>query len=58
MMFRTRVSESFRIGPFRIRLSEPLTGGGRSRVSVGTRVGPFWLGTSTSAGRGRRRGRR
>jgi hypothetical protein len=36
--FRTRISETVKVGPFRFRLSEPL-GGGRKWGSVSTRAG-------------------
>ena len=55
---RTRISESFRVGPFRVRLSEPL---GRGRVwgSVGVRAGRRgWLSFGTPLGGGRKRRRR
>jgi len=53
---RVRVSESFRLGPFRIRLSAPV-GKGRVRASAGVRVGRGgWLGVSQPLG-GKRRGR-
>lgn len=55
---RLRISESFKVGPFRIRLSKALTGGGRTWVGVGTRVGRGWAGVSEPVGRGRRRRRR
>lgn len=50
-----RVSESVKIGPFRIRLSAPLTGRGRARVGVGTRLGPFRVGASEALGKRRKR---
>jgi hypothetical protein len=50
-----RVSESIRIGPFRIRLSAPVTGKGRARVSAGTRIGPFRFGVSEALGKRRKR---
>jgi hypothetical protein len=50
-----RVSETIKIGPFRIRLSAPLTGKGRARVSAGTRIGRGWLSVSEPAGKRRRR---
>lgn len=56
--FRTRVSQSVRVGPFRFRLSEPL-GRGRMWGSVGMRAGRRgWLSFSTPLGGGRRRRRR
>lgn len=54
----TRISESVRIGPFRIRLSVPLTGRGRTYVSAGTRTGRRgWTGVSAPVGGRRRRSR-
>lgn len=50
-----RISESVKIGPFRIRVSKPLTGKGRTWVSAGTRVGRGWAGVSEPVGRRRRR---
>jgi hypothetical protein len=51
-----RISESIKIGPFRIRLSTPVTGKGRTRVGVGTRVGKRgWVSVSEPVGRRRRR---
>jgi hypothetical protein len=56
--FRTRVSQSVRVGPFRFRLSEPL-GRGRMWGSVGMRAGRRgWLSFGTPLGGGRRRRRR
>ena len=50
-----RVSESVKIGPFRIRLSAPV-GKGRVRASAGVRVGRRgWVGVSESLGGKRRR---
>jgi hypothetical protein len=58
MRFRTRVSESFRVGPFRVRLSEPL-GRGRPWGSVGVRAGRGgWLSFGTPLGGRRQRARR
>jgi hypothetical protein len=55
---RTRVSESFRVGPFRVRLSEPL-GRGRPWGSVGVRAGRGgWLSFGTPLGGRRQRARR
>jgi hypothetical protein len=52
-----RISDSIRIGPFRVRVSAPL-GKGRVRVSAGTRVGRRgWLGMSETLGGGKRRKR-
>ena len=57
--FRTRVSETVKVGPFRFRLSEPLGGGGRKWGSVSTRAGRRGrLTFSTPFGGSRRRGRR
>ena len=51
-----RISESFKIGGVRLRVSAPLAGRGRVRVSAGTRVGRRgWLGISTPLGGRRRR---
>jgi predicted kinase len=53
-----RVSETIRIGPFRIRLSAPLDGKGRAWGSAGVRAGRRgWLGVSAplGGGKGRRR---
>lgn len=55
---RARVSESFRVGPFRFRLSEPL-GRGRLWGSVGVRTGRRgWLSIGTPLGGGSARKRR
>jgi hypothetical protein len=51
-----RVSQSVRVGPFRFRISVPISGRGRTWVSAGTRDGFGWL--SVSKPLGRRRGRR
>lgn len=50
-----RVSESVKIGPFRIRLSAPVTGKGRTWVSAGTRVGRGWFSVSEPVGKRRKR---
>jgi hypothetical protein len=50
-----RISDSIKIGPFRIRLSAPLTGKGRARVGVGTRIGRGWIGVSEPVGKRRKR---
>lgn len=50
-----RISETVKIGPFRIRLSMPVTGKGRTRVSAGTRIGRAWIGVSEPAGKRRKR---
>lgn len=50
-----RISDSIKIGPFRVRLSAPVTGKGRTRVSVGRRVGKRgWIGVSEPVGRRKR----
>lgn len=53
-----RISDSVRIGPFRVRVSVPVTGKGRVRVSSGKRTPFGFLGVSVPLGgkRGRRRG--
>jgi hypothetical protein len=52
-----RISESVKVGPFRVRVSRSLTGKGRMRVGVGTRVGHRgWAGVSEPIGRGKRGG--
>ncbi len=56
---RPRISESVRVGPFRFRVSKPLSRHGLSWGSVGTRVGRRgWLNWSTPLGRSRGRRRR
>lgn len=50
-----RISDSIKIGPFRIKLSAPLTGKGRARVGVGTRIGRGWFGVSEPVGKRRKR---
>jgi hypothetical protein len=50
-----RVSESIKIGPFRVRLSAPVSGKGRTRVSAGTRIGRAWFSVSEPVGKRRRR---
>lgn len=55
-MARPRISQSVRLGPFRVRVSVPL-GRGRTYVSAGTRDGLGWLGVSKGFG-GRKRRRR
>jgi hypothetical protein len=50
-----RISESVKIGPFRVRLGAPITGKGRARVSVGRRAGKRgWLSVSEPVGRRKR----
>jgi len=57
--FRTRVSESVKVGPFRFRLSEPLGRRGRGWGSVGMRTGRRgWLSFGTPLGGTRRRSAR
>jgi hypothetical protein len=51
-----RISESLKLGSFRIRLSAPLTGKGRPRVTVGTKVGRGRVSVSETIG-GRRKAR-
>ena len=53
---RIRLSQSLRLGPVRLRISEPL-GRGRVRVSAGTRTPLGWLGVSATPGKRRRRSR-
>lgn len=50
-----RISETVKIGPFRIKLSAPLTGKGRARVSAGTRIGRGWFSVSEPVGKRRKR---
>lgn len=50
-----RVSDSVRVGPFRFRVSQPLTRRGRTWASVGTRSPFGWLSLSTPVGRRRKR---
>ena len=54
-----RISQSVKIGPFRIGVSVPVTGRGRARVYGGVREGRRgWLGASAPVGgRRRKRGR-
>lgn len=53
-----RISETVRIGPFRVRVSAPVTGNGRVRVSAGTRTGRRgWAGVSAPVGGKKRRTR-
>lgn len=55
---RLRISESVRLGPFRVRLSAPLGGRGRTWVSAGTRTGRRgWASVSAPLGGRRRRSR-
>jgi hypothetical protein len=56
---RVRISDSFRVGPFRFRLSEPLGRRGRAWGSVGVRAGRRgWLSFAAPLGGKRRGGRR
>ena len=55
MKFRIRLVERFRIGPFRVRLSEPV-GRGRAWQSVTVGRGPFSIRESGPIGGNRRRG--
>lgn len=50
-----RISESFKLGPFRIRLSAPLTGKGRPRVTASTRLGRGRVSVSETIGGRRKR---
>ena len=51
-----RISDSVKIGRFRVRISAPLTGRGRMWVSAGTRTPFGWLSASKPlSGRKRRR---
>lgn len=53
-----RISESVKIGPFRVRVSAPLNGRGRVWGSAGVRTGRRgWLGVGAPLGgrKGRRR---
>lgn len=52
-----RISDSAKIGPYRVRLSAPLSGKGSARLSAGTRTPFGWLSLSTLLG-GKRRRRR
>ena len=53
----TRISQSIKVGPFRVRLSAPLSGRGRVWGSVGTRTGRRgWTSVSRPLG-GKRRSR-
>lgn len=52
-----RLSDSIRIGPFRVRVSAPVTGKGRVWVSAGKRTPFGWLGISAPLG-GKHRRRR
>jgi hypothetical protein len=52
-----RVSDSVKIGPFRIRLSAPVSGKGRVWGSAGVRTGRrSWTSVSAPLGGKRRRG--
>jgi hypothetical protein len=51
-----RISESVKIGPFRVRVSKSLTGRGRTWVSAGARTGRRgWTTLSVPLGGRRRR---
>lgn len=51
-----RISQSVRVGPFRFRLSAPVTGRGRVWGSAGIRTGRrTWTSVSTPLGGRRRR---
>lgn len=53
---RLRISNSARIGPFRVRVSVPLSGRGHTWVSAGTRTGRRnWTSLSTPVGARKRR---
>ena len=51
-----RISDSIKIGPFRIRISMPL-GKGRTWIGASTRVGGMRVGVSEPVGKKRRRRR-
>ena len=50
-----RLSDSVRVGPFRLRVSKPLTGRGSMWASVGTRTPVGYLKLSKPVGRTARR---
>ena len=50
-----RISESTRIGPFRLRVSKPLTGRGSMWASVGTRTPLGYMRLSKPVGKTARR---
>lgn len=53
-----RISESVKVGRFRLRVSAPLNGRGRTWVSAGTRTGRRgWASVSAPLGGRRRRSR-
>lgn len=53
-----RISDSLKVGPFRIRGSVPLNGRGRPRLSVGTRVSRCgWFSVGGPVGDRKRRAR-
>jgi hypothetical protein len=53
-----RISDSVKIGGFRVRVSAPLNGRGRPWLSVGTRVGRRgWFSVGGPAGGRKQRGR-
>lgn len=46
-----RISESVKVGPFRVRLSAPVSGKGRVWASAGARTGRrAWTSVSTPVG--------
>jgi hypothetical protein len=56
---RSRINNSVRVGPFRFRVSQPLSKRGRGWGAVGARVGRRgWLSVSTPLGRASARKRR
>jgi hypothetical protein len=50
-----RISDSVKLGAFRLRVSTPLNGRGRTWVSAGTRTPLGWLKLSAPAGGRKRR---
>jgi hypothetical protein len=53
-----RISQSIRVGPFKFRLSAPVTGRGRVWAGAGVRTGRRgWTGVSAPVGGRKRRGR-
>jgi hypothetical protein len=51
--YAPRLSQSVRVGPFRLRLSVPL-GRGKTWASIGTRTGAGWTSVSAPVSRTRR----
>lgn len=45
-----RISDSIRIGPFRVRVSKPIAGKGRTYAGISTRIGRNWIGVSEPVG--------